>query len=276
MSTDIVPVDDLKNLYPSLGDPDMMEALASNLDGDDVGVFDLDRITVPPGAGTMWNVPGLDGMEAAKSLRGIIIGIIGRRSYWLLSLDEQSEPSPPDCASDDAKTGRGLYGVGSDLHPTGDCASCPMNQFQEVKGRTTKPCGEQRLVLFLREGTLLPVVIQLSPTSMKEMKKHQLRMAGQGVPYYTAITELELRKVEASPAYSVVVPSMKGRIDRDQAKELKVFGDKVVAAYNAAAAAGVTAARAEAENDDGAAADGPVDATGSEVKGSKAAAAKPA
>lgn len=257
MSTELVPVDDLKNLYPTLGDPDMMEALTANLDGDTVGMFDLDRVTVPPGAGTMWNVPGLDGMEAAKELRGVIIGIIGRRSYWEVSLDEQKEPTPPDCSSDDAKFGRGLYGIGSDLHPTGECASCPMNQFQEVRGRNTKPCGEQRLILLLREGTMLPVVVQLSPTSMRELKAHMLRLASSGVPYYKAITVLGLKKVDATPAYSVVVPSMAGRIDAESATTLKKLGDDVVAAYNAAAAAGLAAARDTVTRD-------AVDATGAE------------
>lgn len=266
MSTDLVPMDDLKSLYPSLGDPDMMEALTANLDGDTVGMFDLDRVTVPPGAGVMWQVPGLDGPEAAKELRGVIIGIIGRRSYWEVSLDEQKEPTPPDCSSDDAKFGRGLYGVGSDLHPSGECASCPMNQFQEVRGRNTKPCGEQRLILLLREGTLLPVVVQLSPTSMKELKAHMLRLASQGVPYYRAITELGLKRVDATPAYSVVVPSMKGRIEAEAAAELKKFGDQVVAAYNAAAAAGLAAARETVASDT-------VEATGAEAA-DKASSAK--
>jgi len=234
--TDLVPVDELHSLFPALGDPDMLEALNANLgDSDSVGVFDLDRVKIPAGGGVNWEVPGLDGMDAVKHLRGVIVGTIPRRSYWEVSLDEQSsgDPSPPDCSSDNAKFGKGLYGVGSDLHPSGECATCPMNQFQEIKGRNTKPCSEQRLTLFLRENTVLPVVVQLPPTSMKEMKTYMLRLSSNGIAFYKAITKLALRRVEANPAYSVVVPTLDGQLDAESAAPLKKLGDDVLAAYQA-------------------------------------------
>ena len=246
--TDLVPVDELKDMYPVLGDAETREALEVNLGGDDaMTVFDLDRVKIPAGGGVNWEVPGLDGPDAVKKLRGVIVGIIKRRSFWETSLDEQSEPSPPDCSSDDAVFGKGVFGVGSEEHPSGKCADCPMNQFQEVKGRNTKPCSEQRLVLFLREESLLPIVVQLPPTSMRELRSYMMRLANSKIPYYRAITELTLKKVDGTPAYSVAVAGLGGQIDGESAAVLKKLGDDVVAAYNAAANSGNASTVADAK-----------------------------
>lgn len=237
-STAIVPASDLGDRFPVLAEgSDALEALQANLDGEEFSVFDLDKIAVPSGGGTMWEVPSLDGTEGMKAIRGVMIGVIKRRSFWETSLDEQEgSGTPPDCASDDSVFGRGLYGVGSSLNPEGACKTCPMNQFQEnTKGRTSKPCKEQRLILFMAEGNVLPYVVQLAPTSKKEMEKFMLRLSGKQVPYYRAVVEIGLRKVEASPSYSVVVPKFIEAIDSNAGTVLKTMGDQVVAAYNAAA-----------------------------------------
>lgn len=259
MSTDLIPVSELEEKYPVLGDPDLMEAFTANLGDDDVSLFDLDRVKIPSGGATTWELPGLgDEPEATRELRGVVLEVISRRSYWEVSLDEQSEPSPPDCSSDTAKFGKGVYGVGSDLHPSGTCKDCPMNAFQEVGTRTIKPCSEQRLLIFLREGSVLPIVVQLPPTSMKEMKKYNMRLASNGIPFYRAVTTLKLTKVEkGNTPYAVVNPSLVGQVPAEQAKELRQMGETIAAAYNAQANAGI-----------------PVEVTGKEsAKAAKSAAA---
>lgn len=233
--TELVPVDELAERFPVLAGGDMMEALTVNLTEDDgVTVFDLDRVKIPAGGGRTWEVPALDGVEAAPELVGVIVGVIARRSFWESSLDDsQGDASPPDCTSEDNKHGRGVYGKGSTGNPSGLCADCPMNKFQEVKGRNVKPCSEQRLVVFLPEGKVLPIVVQLPPTSMRELKHYMMRLASNGVPYYQAITTLALKRVDASPAYSIVDPKLSGRIPSESAKDLKKLGDDIVAAYRA-------------------------------------------
>jgi hypothetical protein len=234
-----VPAEDLRTRFPMLdADSGVAETFAANLGEDSPGVFDLDRIKVPAGGGTAWEVPTLDGIDHRRVLTGVIIAVIARRAFWQAGLDDSdSSGSPPDCASDDAKIGRGLYGAGSKLHPQGDCASCPMNAFRDVRGRRTKPCKEQRLMLFLLEGSMLPVVMQFAPTSMQSMKTYLTRLAQHNVPYYRAITNLALRKVDASPPFSVAEATIGGQLDSESAAQLRSMGDQVKAAYLAMAAA---------------------------------------
>lgn len=247
--TDIVPVEDLGERFPVVGNPDALEALTENLGGDaeEITVFDLDRIKIPSGGGRAWEIPTLDGIEAKPEITGVIVGVIARRSFWESSLDESTgDPSPPDCTSEDNVHGKGVYGVGSTLHPSGKCADCPMNQFQEIKGRHVKPCSEQRLVVFVPEGAILPVVIQLPPTSMKALRHYMMRLASSSVVYYKAITTLALKRVDGNPAYSIVEPKLHGRIaDADAAKALKDIGDNIVEAYK-----NQTTARTAAADDD--------------------------
>lgn len=241
-STAIVPAEDLRTRFPMLdADSDVAETFAANLGEDSPGIFDLDRIKVPAGGGTAWEVPTLDGIDHRRSLTGVILAVIARRAFWSSSLDESdSSGDPPDCASDDGKIGRGLYGVGSKLHEDGKCGTCPMNAFQPVRGRRTKPCKEQRLMLFLMEGTMLPVVMQFAPTSMQEMKTYLTRLAQSNVPYYRAVTNLSLRKVDGSPPFSVVVPTIGGQLDRDSAAQLRSMGESVKESYLAEAAFNAT------------------------------------
>lgn len=240
--TEIVPVDKLGEMFPAIGNPDALEALTANLgEGDTVGVFDLDRVKIPAGGGTTWEVPTIEGDVATKELKGVIIATIARRAYWEESIDQGGGGTPPNCSSDDNKVGQGLYGVGSALHPKGTCADCPMNQFTEITpGRRIKPCQEQRLAVFLPEKSVLPLVIQLPVTSMKVMRTFMLRLASAEIPFYRAITAIELEKVKGkdTPDYSVVKPKLVGKIeDADAIAALKSMGDQIVAAYAAQTAA---------------------------------------
>lgn len=232
MSTALVPAEDLANTFPVLAGGAAMEAFHANIGDDDFSVHDLDKVTVPSGGGTTWEIPGLSGTDAVKELRGVIVGVIARRSYWETSVDEGEQGTPPDCASDDGKIGRGLFGVGSTEHPSGDCATCPMNTFQtNDKGRTSKPCKEQRLLLLVREHAVLPTQVQLAPTSMKVMKKFMLRLSSQEVPYYRAIVSLGLKRVSGKPDYSVVEPSLVGTVGEEAGEAFRSIGEPILRAY---------------------------------------------
>lgn len=231
-STDLVPVEDLANKYPVLAGGSAMEAFQANIGDDDFSVHDLDKVTVPSGGGTTWEIPGLDGTDSAKELTGVIVGVLSRRSFWETSIEEGETGTPPDCASDDGKIGRGLFGIGSTQHPSGDCSTCPMNAFQDNgSGRVNKPCKEQRLLLLVREGSVLPTQVQLAPTSMKAMKKFMLRLSGQEIPYYRAIVSIGLKRVDGKPAYSVVEPRLTGRVDEATGEVFKSIGEPILRAY---------------------------------------------
>lgn len=217
-------------LFPSLGG-DALEALEANMGDGEIGVFNLDRLTVPAGGATNWQVPGLAGEESVAALKGVVLGTIPRRSYWEVPLEE-SGGAPPDCSSDDNVHGRGLYGVGSDLHPTGECASCPMNQWPEKGAKSrSKPCKEQRLTVFLREGQVLPILIQFAPSSMVAMQQFNMRLTNAQVPHYEAVVSLGLTTADKPVKHSVVSPSLVGRVGKEQGEVFKGLGEQVKESY---------------------------------------------
>ena len=217
--------------YPLL-DPDseMADALRENLGEDaQLSIFDLERVKIPAGGGTTWDLQD----EAKKTLEGTVIGVIKRRSFWEEAPEEGGTGNPPDCSSPDGKIGHGLYGVGSNEHPSGECEDCPMNVFADLpNGRKgPKPCKEQWLLLFLRHGQVLPIVVQLAPTSIKEWRKFVTSLTARGLPFFRAALGLSLKRVGGTtgPAYSVIEVSLTGTIE--EAEQLKALGDSIKAGY---------------------------------------------
>jgi hypothetical protein len=234
---EVLSPDALAERFPGLGGGDAMEAMEANLGDEDISIFDLGRVKIPAGGGTSWEVPSLDGTDSVKDLEGVVIAVISRRSYWETSLDESGGGTPPDCASDDGVIGRGLYGAGSVLHPSGECATCPMNQWgaESGGGARRKPCSEQRLSVFLREGDILPIIVQLAPTSIAPMRRFNMDLASKRVPHYRAIIKLglERQQKQGKPAYAVVKPSLVQVVDADAGEQLKQLGKQFVQAYQA-------------------------------------------
>lgn len=225
----VIDSDALIERFPGL-DADAMEAYQANLTGTDanLGVLDLDRIVVPSGGGRSWEVPGLDGPESVQALTGVVLATIPRRSYWEVPMEE-SGGAPPDCASDDGEIGRGLYGVGSDIHPTGKCATCPMAQWTPKDNGTGNymPCKEQRLVIFQREGEILPVVIQAAPTSIAAFKVFNRRLTNRAIPFYRAIVEISLERRDKPIAHSVMEPRLVGVVSPEAGEEFKRMGQQI-------------------------------------------------
>lgn len=202
---------------------ELKEVLQENLGGEAISAFELDRVKVPSGGGTTWEVPTLEGVEDAKAIEGVVIYFKNQNAYWKEKYDGQN--NPPNCVSND-----GMVGIGT---PGGDCAVCPLNAFgSEGKG---KACKNMRPLFVLREGDVLPLVLTLPPTSLKDARKYFLRLASKGIPYYGVITEITLDKDknENGITYSKAKLSLKGRLDPDTVKKLKAFQDSLKPALDA-------------------------------------------
>jgi hypothetical protein len=202
---------------------ELKEVLQENLGGEAISAFELDRVKVPSGGGTTWEVPTLEGVEDAKAIEGVVIYFKNQNAYWKEKYDGQN--NPPNCVSND-----GMVGIGT---PGGDCAVCPLNAFgSEGKG---KACKNMRTLFVLREGDVLPLVLTLPPTSLKDARKYFLRLASKGIPYYGVITEITLDKDknENGITYSKAKLSLKGRLDPDTVKKLKAFQDSLKPALDA-------------------------------------------
>lgn len=193
---------------------DLQEIISENMGGEDFTPFDLDRITMPAGGGTTWEVPTLDGESGAvKDLRGVIVYAKTTRSYW--SSDEV-DSTPPDCASVD-----GIIGSGD---PGGLCSNCPNSQFGSGKNGS-KACKETKAVFLLMEGNMLPVVVQVPPTSLKLFKKYMSRLTNGAEPYYTVITSMTLTKTKSNSGYphSVIQFNKAGSLSPELKEAVKQY-----------------------------------------------------
>lgn len=205
---------------------DLAEILSENLGGQQLSTFDLDSIKVPAGGGTQWEVPTLEGITESKTIHGVVVFFKDQNGMWE---DEYTgENSPPDCSADNGQFGEGT--------PGGVCQTCPLNQFGSGKGGTGKKCKNMRRLFILRESDILPIVINVPPSSLRDARKYFLRLASQGVPYYGVVTEFTLKKDknEGGIVYSKIELALKDRLPVDAIKTLKAFQEKLKPAFAAA------------------------------------------
>jgi len=170
------------------------EVIETNLGGQ-LDISMLDRTKVPSGGGTSWVVPTIDGDEDVKTIEGVLIFRKRQNAYWPSGMEDTGS-TPPQCTSRD-----GAYGLGN---PGGQCASCPLNAFGS-KGEG-KACKNSMLLFVKQENAILPLVVQLPPTSITIATKYLMRLSSAGVKYYEIISQLSLVKTknDSGIAYSVL------------------------------------------------------------------------
>jgi hypothetical protein len=183
--------------------------------------FDLDKVKVPAGGGQSWEVQTLDGVQPMQAIEGIILHFKDPRAYWKEKMGDGNKP--PDCKSDD-----GLVGVGS---PGGDCLKCPLAQFGTATDEKGNPaagqaCKQMRMMLFLRQDSILPMLIMLPPTSLKNAKQYFMRLAGNGLHFRAVVTQLRLEKTKNAKgtAYSVVTMSRSRDLNKEELERVMQVG----------------------------------------------------
>lgn len=196
------------------------EAIRENLGGAELTPFDLDRIKIPTGGSTTWEIPTLDGdTDPKKSLDGVIVFQKNTRVFWKERYGG-TEAVPPDCSSSDGK-----FGVGD---PGGDCSTCPYAQFGSKDGGKGQACQLRNMVFMLGEGDVVPYCVSLPPTSLKSFRRFLFSLAKQGIKYWEVIISLKLvaKQGPAGP-YSEVVPSLIGRLGAEDAKFMADYSAKM-------------------------------------------------
>jgi len=182
---------------------DLQNIIKANVGDAELGPGDLDRVKVPAGGGTTWEVPSVDGDRAVKELDGVICAWELPRSYWVESFGATGGGTPPDCSSPD-----GIMGTGE---PGGACTDCPLSQFESAVRDDGKPgkgqaCQQKRMMAIVLQDSLIPIILSAPPTSLQNMKRYFLRLAGAAVPYYGVLTRFTLVKTSGKgvPDYSVI------------------------------------------------------------------------
>lgn len=190
---------------------DIKELIEMNLDGEDITPGMLDRVKVPAGGATQWAIPDdteEGGERYEKVIRGVIIYSKMGRTFW--KCEQATAGTPPDCVSDDC-----IHGVGD---PGGFCEQCPYAQFGSAKGGEGQgqACKKKRMIAILTEQSILPLILYVPPTSLKDMTKYLLSLSTRHkLPRHAVITEFSLVK-DRNPNgndYSRIVPRIVGKID---------------------------------------------------------------
>jgi hypothetical protein len=229
-------------------DPAEIQAIIEeNLGGQDVGEFDLPRIKVPSGGGSVWEVPTLGGIEPQKTLTGIVVYFKSTRAYWTR---EQDGNEPPACRSDNA-----IIGIGE---PGGPCKTCPLAQFgtaidDEGNAAPGQACNQKELWFMLLPGSFLPVVVALPATSLKAAKQYRVGMlgsAGLRLPSVVTSLALESDKNGKGKAYSKAIPSVAGMLEPAEVERAVEYASSLRPIFDSAVAAINNEAPAAAPTDD--------------------------
>jgi hypothetical protein len=237
-STDLVEV---KNYAAMRQDPQsLLATIQSNIGGQKLSEFDLDRVTIPAGGGKAWTVPTLEGDEVTPTLQGVIVFWKDTRAWWDKSFEEQGGGAPPDCSSADAERATvnedGVHpGAPSDENGLLICEACPKSQFgsDPRPGSKAQHCKLVRQLFLLTPDDLLPIVVSLPPTSVGTAGKYFLRLSRAGVPYYSVVTQIELSQEQSGGGikYSRANFSLVERLDAESAANIERYAEALRPAF---------------------------------------------
>lgn len=199
--------------FALLGNPEAAQlAISDNFAEGGINPNYLDRVSLPAGGATFWQVETVEGRESLAELTGIIIWRHTARRFWP---ERDSNSEPPQCHSDD-----GQLGIGS---PGGNCYTCPHNQWDSAgDGSKAKACTERRVLYLIRPSDVLPTVVDLSPSSIKGFEKYLVQLSSKGIPYFGAITAIGLTAEKGRQGnYSLATFRMVHRLSPAEADQMR-------------------------------------------------------
>lgn len=206
--------------YAVLGNREFLEdAMADDCQGLE---FSFDRVKIPAGGGTAFEIPSADGdePEMARELSGVVV--YNHPSYAMYRSKYTGGNNPPDCGSFD-----GVTGIGT---PGGKCALCPYNKFGSGEGQG-KLCKNKRMIYILREGEMFPLVLSLPTGSLKSFTNYVKSQLTRGRKLSKVVTRITLKKATNSSgiAYSQAVFSFDRALSPDECSAIAEVTDMVKA-----------------------------------------------
>lgn len=241
----IAPAGELAPLNYAISDIDpaeMGQVLLENTGEATISPFDLDRVKVPAGGGTVWSVPSLDGEQDVKTIEGVIIYQRTARTWWKQRMEETGGGAAPDCSSLDGIIGIGSPMLGEIAHPDIEsgqarysvegeatyqgqyaCKACPFASFGSGSNGRSQACKQSRQLFLIREHSVLPMLISIPPSSLRQLKQYMLRLSGAGIPFYGVVTSLALTRQKNADGiqYAEVVPAVARRLSPEDTGRMR-------------------------------------------------------
>lgn len=204
---------------------DLAEAVAEEMDG--LGSIPFDRVKIPSGGGLAFELPGEDeeDAESATELIGVILDHNPVNSYWVNKFTGGNEQ--PDCSSFDGK-----QGVVRETGEIRSCETCPYNKFGS--DNAGKACKNIHRVFMLREGSPVPLILSLPPTSLRYMRNYiAKRVLLKGYRCWQVLTKITLKKEKSKDGitYSRAAFTFLDALTQEQAQQAAAMRDMVKSIY---------------------------------------------
>ena len=194
--------------------------MEENLGGEALSPRDLMRVKIPSGGGTHWTVPSLDDPDGVpqKQVSGVVVAHRTARAYWEKDLDDGGGGSPPDCFSVGGAMGHG--------NPGGKCADCPLAQFGSKAKGNGQACKQMKEIYILQDDKVLPIVIALPPTSLKNFRQYATGLTTSGEGLSSRLTTFTLAKASNDAGIAYSRAEQEGaKLDDDMRKRMKQYSD---------------------------------------------------
>lgn len=198
-----------------------MDFLAEAMSDDCAGLeFKFDRIRIPAGGMTAFEIPSEDGegSDLVKEIEAVVLYSHPANSYYMEAYKGGS--NPPACGSFDGVTGIG--------NPGGLCKNCLFNQFGSGEGKS-KACKNRRMLYLLRENEIFPLTLNLPTGSLKGFTKYVQTLLARGKHPNQVVTKISLRRTASASGidFSQAVFKAVRTLDEAEQKNIGVMADRM-------------------------------------------------
>lgn len=177
------------------------------------------RAKVPAGGGKSFDIlTGNEDMDTSTpTLRGVVIHQQKCNAYFN---EESVGNTLPLCASED--------GVCGTMRESGEiryCNACPLNKYASSTKGSGKACKNMIRLFLLIEGSPVPVMLTLPPTSIRAWQNYRMSvLAMNRLRPEETVTEFSLTTATNANGvkYSMVKPKLLGRLD-DEARAVAAY-----------------------------------------------------
>ena len=205
-------------------DTTTLALVRENIGNQSLTPADFNRVRFPSGGQLFWTVPNILGKDTPEeTLEGIILLHRIERVYWEGAYT--GEKIPPNCASRD-----GVEGIGN---PGGKCSQCRLSGWDtDPKGGGGQACKQIGLQFIMRKDEILPLVVQIPPTSLTPVKQFMLGLVSKGLKFSHCVISLGLESAQNKRGikYSKIKPSLVSVLP----EEARLQVDMYAAQFNAA------------------------------------------
>jgi hypothetical protein len=207
---------------------EVLEIIDENLAGRPLNVLEFPKIKLLSGGALNFRLEGAGGDETPRTLEGIIVAWRSARIYWKKPYGGKGGGTkPPDCTS-----ANGWVGIGD---PGGDCSKCPYARFgsainpMDGSPASGQACKDIRQALVLLPGQILPHLLNVTPTSVKNFTQYTLTLSWKAARYWSVVTRLSLDQAtnEDGVKYAKINFRMERPLTAEEQRTLQPYQERM-------------------------------------------------